>query len=137
MSAAPPQKNIAYRVMVVDDESAVLAMARAILLQAGFLVIAAPSGEVASAIYAEEYMANREIALVILDVALPGGMTGVETLDAIRRIDPAAKVVASSGYFDEAATSAAEKLGFAAILPKPYTAESLVKLVEWGVRRAA
>ena len=133
--------NVAYRnggnrVLIVDDDPAVMAMARAVLLASGFSVIPAASGESAVAIYTEEFLTKRDIALVLLDLTLPGGMTGLETLDALRQIDPHVRVLASSGYFDESAAQSARKRGFAGILPKPYTAEKLVKLVQWGGRAA-
>lgn len=130
MSLLHQQQNGAYRVMIVDDEPDVRSMVRQILLASGFLVILAGSGEVAISIYNEEFSSRREISLVILDMTLPGGMTGVETFEMLCQIDPEVKVIASSGYFDESAAQSARRIGFAGILPKPYTAEALVKLVQ-------
>ena len=124
-----------HRVLVVDDDPSVLAMARAVLIAGGFAVIPASSGEIAVAIYSEEFFSQREISLVLLDLTLPGGLTGVETFDALRRIDSTVPVIACSGYFDDSAAQLAPKLGFGGILPKPYTAEKLTKLVQWGVGR--
>jgi DNA-binding NarL/FixJ family response regulator len=64
-------------------------------------------------------------------------MSGLETLAALREVDPGVKVVASSGYFDDSAAAAAKRRGFHGILPKPYGAEQLVKLVQWSAGRAA
>jgi len=125
------------RVLVVDDDPAVLMMARAVLLGGGFSVIPATCGESAVSIYTEEFFSQREISLVLLDLTLPGGITGLETLDSLRKIDPNVRVIASSGYFDESAMQLARKRGFAGILPKPYSADKLIKLVQWGVSRAA
>ena len=137
MQMSRPQAYAGYRVMIVDDEPSVLAMARSVLLSVGFPVISASSGEMAVAIYNEEFFAKREISLVILDLTLPGGITGLEAFDLLRQINSEVRVIVSSGYFDEAAATAARKKGFAGILPKPYTADKLIKLVQWGVARAA
>ena len=71
MQMTRPQAYGGYRVMIVDDEPSVLAMARSVLLSVGFPVISASSGEMAVAIYNEEFFAKREISLVILDLTLP------------------------------------------------------------------
>ncbi len=125
------------RVLVVDDDPAILTMARAILESTGFEIIATKSGEEATQIYHQAHFAGESIDMVLLDITLPGGMTGIETLDELKRIDPGVRVVACSGYFDESAASAAKRRGFVGILPKPFSADRLAKIVQWGVSRAA
>jgi CheY-like chemotaxis protein len=137
MSPGFQNPNATFKVLIVDDDASVLAMAKAILQAAGFPVIPATSGESALAIYSEEFFSGRLISLVLMDLTLPGGMTGLETLDALRQIDSNIRVIASSGYFDESAAQAAKRRGFFGILPKPYSAERLTKVVQWGVGRAA
>ena len=123
-------------VLVVDDDESVLAMTRAILESAGFAPILAHSGEEALEIYQMGIDGGYPAPLVLLDLTLPGGMNGLETFEALKKVDPAVRAIASSGYFDESAAQAAKRRGFMGILPKPFTAERLVKLVQWSSSKA-
>lgn len=136
MNSVSHSLNGSYRIMVVDDNPGVLSMARAILVGAGFAVIPAGSAEIALSICREEALAGREISLIILDLTLPGGMTGLEMLDCLKQMNSGVGVIASSGYFDEAAAQAAQRRGFIGILPKPYSAEKLLKVVNWALGRS-
>jgi len=67
--------------------------------------------------------------LVILDLTIRGGMGGVETIKALREIDPSVLAVVSSGYADSSVLSEYKALGFRASLSKPYTFRGLNDLV--------
>jgi len=136
MNAPPHSLNGSYRILVVDDDPGVLSVARAILVGVGFAVIPAGSAELALSICREETLAGREISLIVLDLTLPGGMTGLEMLDCLKQVDSGVRVIASSGYFDESAAQAAQRRGFIGILPKPYSAEKLIKVVNWALGRS-
>lgn len=132
-----PQGRQGKEILVVDDDVAVAAMARAVLEAAGYSTLTASSGEDAVEVYSQVYYAGGAIELVVLDITLPGGMSGIETLDRLRQVNPGVKVIASSGYFDDSAAPAAKRRGFVGILPKPYTAERMTKLVQWSLSQAA
>jgi CheY-like chemotaxis protein len=57
---------------------------------------------------------------VILDLTIPGGQGGQETLARLRAIDAGIKAVASSGYSNDPIMVAPQQYGFAARLNKPY-----------------
>jgi CheY-like chemotaxis protein len=124
-------------ILVVDDDVAVAAMARAVLEAAGYSTLCASSGEEAVELYTQVFQAGGQIELVVMDITLPGGISGIETLDRLRKVNPEVKVIASSGYFDDSAATAAKKRGFVGILPKPYTAERMTRLVQWSLGQAA
>jgi DNA-binding NarL/FixJ family response regulator len=69
-----------------------------------------------------------EIRLVLLDLSMPG-MSGDDTLRALRRIDPAARVAITSGYDLEGATDRRQRGGVLGYLPKPYDAGRLLEFV--------
>ncbi|MEO0447180.1 MAG: response regulator [Verrucomicrobiota bacterium] len=127
------------RILVVDDDVAVLTLAKAVLESSGYEALAASSGEEAFEVYSHAFEGGALIELVLLDITLPGGISGVETLDLLKKLDPEVKVIASSGYFDDSAAEAAKERGFVGILPKPYAADRLTKIVQWstGTRAAA
>lgn len=116
-------------VLVVDDEAGMRVMARAILEAVEYKADVAESGEEAIEKYRNAMEAGQPIDLVVMDLALPGGISGVEALGALREIDPKVKVVASSGYLEANAREAALRTGFAGVLPKPYTADRLASVV--------
>jgi CheY-like chemotaxis protein len=81
-------------ILLVDDEKAVLEVSRELLEFLGYRVYAAGSGQEAVAVYMEK---GNEIDLVILDMIMPG-ISGGETFDRLREIDPDVRVLLSSGY---------------------------------------
>lgn len=135
----PQPSNGSSYILVVDDDEAVLAMTKAILESVGFTAVGATSGEIGLDYYQQGIANQTPFLLVLLDLTLPGGMSGLETLDAILAFDAKARVIATSGYFDDTAVVAqgAKQRGFVGVLPKPYTAERLMKIVQWGVDRQA
>ena len=68
-------------------------------------------------------------------------MSGLETLEALQNYDPSVRVIATSGYFEDGdinvTSQAAKKYGFVGALPKPYSAERLLRMVQWGMGQAA
>jgi len=112
-------------ILVVDDSDAIVGLARQILEQLGYRVLAAKSGREAVEIYRQQ--ADR-IDLVILDVVMPG-MDGPATYEELRRINSTVKVVLSSGYTSSALIEETTKAGVAGVLPKPYVAADLAVAV--------
>lgn len=133
----PANQTTMKEILVVDDDVAVAAMARAVLEAGGYNTLSASSGEEAVELYSQVFQSGGQIELVVLDITLPGGMSGIETLDRLRQVNPEVKVIASSGYFDDSAATAARRRGFLGILPKPYTAERMMRLVQWSLNQAA
>lgn len=122
--------NRARSVLVVDDEAGMRIMAKAILEASGYKTDVAESGEEAVEKYRARMVAGRSFGIVVMDLALPGGISGVEALGELRIIDPEVRVVASSGYLEANAREAAMRTGFAGVLPKPYTADRLAAVVK-------
>ncbi len=67
---------------------------------------------------------------VILDLMIPNGMDGQETIKRLRRIDPDVKAIVSSGYSNDPIMASYEKYGFTAILPKPYRIKDLKQILQ-------
>jgi len=112
-------------VLLVDDEPALLTVGSAILSTLDLNIVAARSGEEAMLTVA----GHDQPSLVLLDLAMPGGMSGLETFDAMHEKHPNIPIVACSGFFGDGAEEMCQHLGFAGMLPKPYTADSLVSVV--------
>ena len=84
----------AETILLVDDEQMVLEVSKNMLEYIGYRVYAAGNGQEAIAVYMEK---RSEIDLVLLDMILPG-MSGGETFDHLREIDPEIRVLLYSGY---------------------------------------
>ena len=116
-------------ILVVDDQASVRSVATMILKKLGYQVDGAADGEEAVKLFDTRKKENRPYAAVLMDMTLPGGMNGEETLNELLKIDLHVRAIASSGFFEEDAYASYRKLGFINILPKPYPASVLSKSV--------
>lgn len=117
-------------VMIVDDEAALRTVGKAILSTLNLRVQTAASGEDALAILdnARQQQAGMP-DVILLDLTMPGGMSGLDTFDQLKDLFPNVPVIACSGFFGDGAEDVCQRLGFADVLPKPYTPDSLVAIV--------
>jgi PAS domain S-box-containing protein len=113
-------------VLVVDDETVVREVARAMLERIGCRVLTAGGGLEA----VEVFRAHAgEISCVILDLTMPD-MDGVATFGELRRVNPDAKVILSSGHNEQEATRRFAGKGLAGFIHKPYQIQSLRVILE-------
>ncbi|NNE94202.1 MAG: response regulator [Verrucomicrobiales bacterium] len=126
-----------HKILVVDDEQPMQVLASTIIRKLGHKPKTASSGEEALEIYREHYEKGEPFAIIIMDLALPGGMSGLESTIAIKQIDSEARVIVSSGYLEQNARGAAIEHGFAGILPKPYTSDRLASELRWVLKQAS
>jgi CheY-like chemotaxis protein len=110
-------------VLLVDDEALIRGLAKAVLEGAGFNVIEAEDGAEAVELFRAR---ASDIQLVILDLTMPR-MSGRDAFQAICEIDPAARVLFSSGY---SAEDLSDLNGAVGMLPKPYRPAQLLSAVE-------
>jgi len=114
----PPLVGGSGRILVVDDEDGQLRTARRTLTQLGYDVITAGSGDAALEVYAK--LGPRSFDLVVLDVVMPGGIDGRETLERLRALEPAQAVLMVSGWAPEQIDALSKDRGLA-WLSKPYS----------------
>ncbi len=112
-------------VLVVDDDDAVRQVVQKTLQNAGYSVLLAANGAEALSLYVRH---AQEIALVLTDMAMPI-MDGPSTIAALRAIHPQIKIIGSSGHASKGGDSKAFRAGADHFLPKPYLAETLLRLV--------
>lgn len=109
------------RILVIDDEKAILRIARGMLEQCGYDVELSENGEEAIALYAQRH---GEIDAVILDQSMPG-ISGMEVFTRLREINPRVKVLLTSGLSDDESVNRALKKGINGFLQKPYSTDEL------------
>ncbi len=106
-------------VLFVDDEELIRELGRQVLEAHGYTVHLAEDGQRAIEMYST---GKDAFDLVILDLTMPQ-RSGMEVLRAIRRLNPDAKVILSSGNMPS------EPVDGTMFLPKPYRAETLARTV--------
>ena len=116
--------------LVVDDEEGVRRALQQIGKVYGFEVIAAATSEEGLQFYRERLHARRRFDAVLLDLNLRCSLNGVEVFEALRRIDPDATVIATSGQYTKGDLEHFSKIGFAGFLPKPFTLEDFDQVVQ-------
>jgi CheY-like chemotaxis protein len=109
-------------VLVVDDEEAVRDTAREILERFGFRVLQASDGAEAVEVYRDR---PEEISIVLLDMTMPR-MSGEQALGAIRKLDPSARVLLTSGYTEQHARAHLHTDTLSDFIQKPYRPSDLV-----------
>jgi PAS domain S-box-containing protein len=109
-------------VLLVDDEAMIRDIGRAVLARAGFRVLTADDGAEAVEVFTRE---RDRITLVILDVTMPR-MSGRDAFRHMVEVDPAARVLFSTGY---SAEDIAELDGSVGLLGKPYRPHELLAAV--------
>src|SRR5205823_5582162 len=82
-------------ILLVEDDDGVRAITRRILGNLGYKIYEAESAKQAFDVWREH---RHEIALLLSDVVMPGGMSGRELADQLRAEKPSLKVVLMSGY---------------------------------------
>jgi two-component system, cell cycle sensor histidine kinase and response regulator CckA len=113
------------KVLVMDDEDSIRDMVGDILSCQGYIADFARNGEEAILLYQDNLY-----DVVILDLTIPGGMGGKETMKELLRIDPDVKVIVSSGYSSDPIMSEYRQYGFRDVIAKPYRIEELEEVIE-------
>lgn len=108
-------------ILLVDDEEIVLEVNSQLLSSLGYQVYVAGSGQEAIAVYKEK---QKEIALIILDMVMPG-FSGGETFDRLRAINPDIRILLSSGYSLEGQARQIMDRGCNDFLQKPFNFEKI------------
>jgi len=124
-----PEEPPRGRVLIMDDEPLVREMAGVVVRRLGYAVTLCHSGAEAIVQYQIALDSGRRFDAVILDLTVPGGIGGPETLARLRQIDPGVRAVLSSGYTDHPAVTDWAGMGFAAFIAKPYSLKAFEDLL--------
>jgi DNA-binding NtrC family response regulator len=119
------------QLLVVDDDRAILTLIGSIAQSEGFEV-----STTTDAAEAMQYLRRRPADLVLLDLRMPG-VTGLETLRAIRGVSPRCRVALMSGHATIDSAVEAVKLGAMDYLTKPFDLQRLRNLLATARDEAA
>jgi two-component system, cell cycle sensor histidine kinase and response regulator CckA len=107
-------------VLVVDDVETQRTIAAAILSKLGYHVEVVSRGE-----DAVQYIKEKPVDLLVLDMVMDAGMDGLETFREIIKWKPGQKAVIASGFSETARVKEAQRLGAGEYVRKPYSMEKI------------
>jgi CheY-like chemotaxis protein len=123
------------KVLLMDDEQIILDVTREVLKFLDYDAMFAKDGQTAIDLYQKEKAAGVPFDVVILDLSVPSGLGGKETIEQLRKIDPTVKAVVSSGYTNDPAVKDFSNHGFDEKLTKPYKIQDLKNILEQVMRK--
>ena len=115
------------KILIMDDEEIIREFAAESLQDIGYVVEVVCNGREAVDCYQKAKEEKQPFAAVILDLTIPGGMGGEETIEKLLAVDPEVKAIVSSGYSKDPIMANFTQYGFMGIVPKPYRIEQLSK----------
>ncbi len=135
VAAAPPEPRLDTpfgheTILLIDDEKVILDVASRILKRLGYNVLTTSDGHEGLRLFAER---RQEIALVILDMVMPK-LGGREVFRRLKEIDPAVRVLLSSGYSTDGDTQAILSEGVLGFVQKPYALNELAQAVKRAIK---
>ncbi len=117
------------KILLLDDNMHILNNTGEILEHYGYELELCRDGKEAILLYQKEMRLERKFDIVILDLIIPAGMGGVETLKALLGIDPKVKAIAMSGYSNDSVITDFQKYNFKAVVIKPYSIRELKHII--------
>ncbi|HZM03908.1 MAG TPA: response regulator [Candidatus Saccharimonadales bacterium] len=117
-------------ILLVDDEKDILLATGKMLEQSGYKVVAASSGDEALDLFRQQ---EEAVDLVLTDIMM-AGMDGMALIHALREIDPAVRIIASTGLGVKLRPVDLQLLPANSLLSKPYSAETLLTSLDRALK---
>ncbi len=125
-------ENVVYgrgRILVMDDQEDYLTVTGEILATLGYEASVARDGREAITIYMEALTKGQPFDLVIMDLTIPGGMGGKDTIEELLQKVPEVKAIVASGYSNDPIMGDFSDYGFKGVLKKPFALAELSMIV--------
>ncbi len=129
---ATRQEDIIYgegTILLMDDDETVLKVTGEMLSSLGYDVIFSRDGEEAIEKYTDAFKKGWRYDLVIMDLTVPGGLGGRDTIRELLKRDPNVKAIVYSGYSNDPVLNNYLNFGFKGAIKKPFSIENLSRLV--------
>ncbi|MFT6437666.1 MAG: signal transduction histidine kinase/ActR/RegA family two-component response regulator [Candidatus Azotimanducaceae bacterium] len=107
------------RVLMIDDEQIIHESLSRMMKALGYEVSGTMDGEEGLRVYLEAMNSDDAFSMVILDLTIPGGMGGRETIVKLKELNPLVKAIVSSGYSNDEVMANYEAYGFCGRISKP------------------
>ncbi len=118
------------KVLVMDDDQLIQDVLGNMLDHLGYACGFACDGNEALRLYSSAQEEGNPYDLIIMDLTIPGGMGGKETIARLLEIDPAAKAIVSSGYSNDPIVTNYRDYGFSGVITKPFKIEDLTGILD-------
>ncbi len=128
VGAPKPKKSIVKgkgSILLMDDQEVIIRTTSRALIKLGYEVESAFDGAQAIEKYKARLQAGNPFDVVIMDLTVPGGMGGQETIKEMKKIDPDVKAIVASGYSEDPVLANFEEYGFMGMVAKPFRLEEL------------
>ena len=120
-------------ILLVEDHPEVLYAMALVLEGLGYTVLKAKDGAEALTVLEQAGV----ISLLLADVILPGGMSGIQLADTVRRANPAIKVIVMSGYPENQIDMTALSKAGVPLLKKPFRPQELASAIKEALGSAS
>ena len=131
LAASEQELRGSETILLVDDEPSIIDVGSQLLELLGYKVFTAASGVEAVEIF---HRRHSEIHLVILDMIMPH-MSGGETFDMLKAINPGVIVVLSSGYSMTGEAGSVVAKGCKGFIQKPFTPAELSRIIREALKK--
>ncbi len=118
------------RVLVMDDEESIRLLVGEMLRHLGYEVQCVAEGKEALERYQKAYHTHQPFNAVILDLTVPGGLGGKDTIEQLRQFDPQVKSIVTSGYSNDPVLSRYSTFGFHGVVAKPFRLAELSQVLQ-------
>jgi len=117
------------KILIMDDEDFIRDISIGLLKLLGYDAVEAADGVEALKILAAANDKGEPFDGAVLDLTIPGGMGGRETLAEIRKVYPDLPVFASSGFSEDPVIAKPQDYGFTGSIRKPYRKDELAEML--------
>ncbi|MBM3212100.1 response regulator, partial [Candidatus Poribacteria bacterium] len=117
------------RILVVDDDKDIQELIISILGNYGYEVEVVSDNDSAINIYNEALKSGNPYDLIIMDLIVPGSISGVEAIQKLKNTNSQVKAIVSSGYSTDPVMINFNEYGFKAAVSKPYEIKDMVEMV--------
>lgn len=123
------------RILVMDDEVEVRNVVQEMVSHLQYDIVLSRDGSEAIDLYRMAITDNEPFDVVILDLTVPGGLGGKETLEQLLKVNPDVKVIVASGYATDPIMAECEKYGFCGVIRKPFKIHELSDILFEAIRQ--
>ena len=130
-----PSNGSKGRILLMDDERVVRNALKRMLEKIGYKTECATDGKEALEKYKKRLEIKKPFDAVVLDLTIPGGMGGKETIKRILELDPNVKAIVSSGYSNDSVMANYKDYGFKGIITKPFDTNELSEAISKVIKK--
>lgn len=117
-------------ILFMDDDMMTKRVAGEMLESLGYEVEFVSDGTEAVSSCKKRKESGNPFDAVVLDIIIPDGIGGIDTVNEILKIDPGARVIASTGFSKESIVANHKEYGFVNIIEKPFSTKDLKSVLD-------